>query len=353
MAAPTTAPAAGARRRNPIGSFLLVLTLCLFDHVESWIFDRIVPRPSKQHHVRLDEDDAVGTKQQPTLSRRTMLQTGVASVTFAGSIIANPTQAQAAADIKDIRQRLQDTILKQAPVQAGGRSRGTDHTLFPDFLEGNWQVTQTLTDVKTPLGLAYIGGPNGLESIAAVSLQESRKQIGVPVQLQLAYPKLATGGVAEDRVYNNASRLNAYAGKVVVAGVEYADNAGSNRAGVLAAGGSTKDPLQTSIVRFKGPAAQKIFVTSYGSETIDDQHWVGYEGQRSIFALTNQSTAPPVFTDSEAIWELERLSPEHVRGRFRIAGYLNAGTDKLYFDAKNRAVSLQEYTLDMYRIKDS
>jgi hypothetical protein len=258
---------------------------------------------------------------------------------------------QATAVTKHLSKRLDETLLKQPPVQAGKSTKETEHTIFPDWLEGNWDVHQTLTDVQAPLGLAYIGGPNGIESIAAQSLAESQKRIGEPVQLRVSYPKTTSGVVTEDRVYNAASRLNAFAGKKVVATVGYADVAASNRAAVLAAGGTALEPLQTVVVRFKGPAAQKTFVTSYDSEYLDDAHthWVGTEGQRSIFALTNESTAPPIFTDSESIWEFQLLEPGHVRGRLRIVGYLNTQKDKLYFDARNRAVSIQDYTLDMQR----
>jgi hypothetical protein len=261
----------------------------------------------------------------------------------------NPNKAVAAGNtIRDSSQRLQDDILVQPPVLAGSRS-GSDNTYFPDFLEGTWDVTQTLTAVKTPLGLSYIGGPNGLESIAEKSLAESQKFIGEPVKLRLSFVKTPFG-VAEDRVFNTASRLNAFAGKTVVATVNYADVGASNRAAIVAAGGKATDPLQTVFVRFKGPAAQKIFVTSHGSQTLSENTWVGYEGQRSIFALTNESTAPPIFTDSESIYRFERIDDRHLSARLRIAGYLNAQSDKLYFDARNRAVSLQDYTLEMQKI---
>jgi hypothetical protein len=243
---------------------------------------------------------------------------------------------------------LEDTVLVQPPVMAGSRA-GTENTYYPDFLEGTWDVTQTLASVQAPLGLTFIGGPNAVESIAEKSMAESQKHIGEPVKLRLQYVKTPFG-VAEDRVYNSVSRLNAFAGKSVVASADYADVGASNRAALVAAGGSATGPLQTVLVRFKGPAAQKVFCTSHGSQTLSENAYAVYEGQRSIFALTNESTAPPIFTDSESIWKFERIDDRHVRAKFRIAGYLNAGSDKLYFEARNRAVSLQDYTLVMEKI---
>lgn len=117
-------------------------------------------------------------------------------------------------------------------------------------------------------------------------------------------------------------------------------------------GGKQEDPLETSVVYFKGPAAQKNFVVSHDSkENPSANTWVGYELQRSIFALTNTSTVPPVTTDTEFIWKLEKIDDQNVVGKLRIASYLNAQTDKFYFEARNRAVSLQDYTLDMKRIE--
>jgi hypothetical protein len=319
-----------------------MVVLSLLQSVNSWTFDQSIPLPAKN-----TVSTSFNANESPRIDRRSLLL--ISGVTVCGSICMAPKKAQAAdKTLKDISQRLQDDILFQPPVSAGSRS-GAENTFFPDFLEGTWDVTQTLTAVKTPLGLSYIGGPNGLESIAEKSLAESQKYIGEPVKLRLSFVKTRLG-VAEDRVFNAASRLNAFAGKTVVAAVDYADLGASNRAAVIAAGGKATDPLQTVVVRFKGPAAQKIFVTSHESQALSENAWVGYEGQRSIFALTNESTAPPIFTDSESIYRFERTDDRHVSGNLRLAGYLNAQSDKLYFDARNRAVSLQDYTLEMEKV---
>jgi hypothetical protein len=119
---------------------------------------------------------------------------------------------------------------------------------------------------------------------------------------------------------------------------------------VLALGGTEDDPLKTTLVYFKGPAAQKTFVTSHGTEKISDSLWAVNEVQRGIFALTNQNTAPPITTDTEYIFQFDRIDNDHVQGKLRIAGYLNAQSDILYFEGRNRAVSLQDYKLDMHRV---
>lgn len=90
-------------------------------------------------------------------------------------------------------------------------------------------------------------------------------------------------------------------------------------------------------------------MVSHGSETLSDSNWAGYEVDRSIFALTNENTAPPLTTDSELIWLLTRVNENCIRAKLRIAGYLNAQSDTLYFDAKKRSVSLQDYSLEFTR----
>ena len=144
--------------------------------------------------------------------------------------------------------------------------------------------------------------------------------------------------------------------------MEYADVGGSNRNAVLAAGGGEGDPLQTTVVRFRGPAAQKTFVLGHGVDGDDGsgdggmgedgRTWSGYEVDRNIFMLTNQSTSPPITTDSELIWSFEKSKDDAnvVLAKLRIASYLNAQSDQLYFMAKNKAVSLADYELTLRKV---
>lgn len=108
-----------------------------------------------------------------------------------------------------------------------------------------------------------------------------------------------------------------------------------------------------TVVRFKGPAAQKSFLISHGVDenpNKSEAKFASYEVLRSIFALTNTNTAPPVTTDTELIWLFERIDDNHVNAKLRIASYLNAQSDKLYFEAKNQAVSFADYDLKLTKI---
>lgn len=271
---------------------------------------------------------------------------GIGGVSAAFSFASS---ASAASTSPSIASRLEPNAKLTIPApSSNSQLNGVDNLYFPSWMAGDWSVSQTLVDATTPLGLKFVGGPNGSEQIARETMTEAKKRLGEPVELKLRF--LTTKwGVAEDRLFNARQRLDAFAGKSVVAAVDYNNVSVSNRPSVLAQGGTEEVPLQTTMVRFKGPAAQKTFVVSHGAEARSDTEWNGYELDRSIFALTNQNTAPPLTTDSELIWELEKLDENHVKAKLRIAGYLNPQSDTLYFDAKQRAVILQDYILDFRR----
>ena len=52
----------------------------------------------------------------------------------------------------------------------------------------------------------------------------------------------------------------------------------------------------------------------------------------------------------QLIWLFERIDDNHVNAKLRIASYLNAQSDKLYFEAKNQAVSFADYDLKLTKI---
>mmetsp|Transcript_2192 Transcript_2192/g.3249 ORF Transcript_2192/g.3249 Transcript_2192/m.3249 type:complete len:327 (-) Transcript_2192:18-998(-) len=280
------------------------------------------------------------------LSRRSLL-TGIC----AGSLLTVLKPSSVLAK-KTVSEYLETNDIKMPPPSRASEFQGIDNMYFPSWMEGEWDLVQTLVETSTPLGLKFIGGPSGSEEIAAKSMEEQQKQLNKPVHLRVKFLKTKFG-VAEDRLYNLRSRLDAFAGRKVVATVKYADVGGSNRQGVLALGGSVDDPLQTTLVYFKGPAAQKTFMVAHDSEYLDAKktQWAGYELSRAIFQLTNESTAPPVTTDSEAIWYLNYINESTVTGKLRLAGFLNP-QDRLYFDAKNRAVSIADYTIELKRISN-
>lgn len=278
--------------------------------------------------------------------RRRFLETTAALSAVTTTRLGSPVNAADSASL--IADRFDTDVITSPSITAGTMNTGHENLYFPEWLEGEWDATQTLVSTKAPLGLKYIGGPSGDTDIARKTMEEQAKRTGEAVRLKLKFAN-TKWGVVEDRAFNLRSRLDAFAGKQVVASVNYADVRESNRESVLKAGGAESDPLTTTLVYFKGPAAQKQFIISYGSNELDKDEWAGYELQRSIFALTNNSIAPPVTTDTEAIYKFKRLTSDTVEGKLRLAAYLNPQNDKLFFETKNRAVSLTDYTLTLRR----
>lgn len=235
-----------------------------------------------------------------------------------------------------------DTILKQTPPVAKSAP-----TTYPSWLVGTWNVTQTLVGFSAPLGARFLGGPNGDVTIGEASVRDVEKRIGEPVHLRLRYLNQlgndntsSSPTVVEDRIFNTQSRLDAFAGRRVVASaVPTKDTFGREGGAVL--------------VQFRGPAAQKIFLTGSSAGRASNEGastwWYGWEAQRALFALTNTNTAPPVSTDTELLFAYRQISEGLVEGRLRIASYLNPN-DRLYFDAQRKAVSIQDYTLQLKRV---
>ena len=184
-----------------------------------------------------------------TQTRRNILSNIAQTTTTAtatATILLHPSNANAAPTTTSIEDRLRSNQnLTLPPPSRPSELNGIDNLYYPSWLAGTWDVTQTLTDTSTPLGLKYIGGPNGSVEIATQSLNEQKKQLDVPVNLRLRYIS-SKFGVAEDRLFNTKQRLDAFAGRSVVSSVEYADVGGSNRGSVLMMGGDNDTPLQTT-----------------------------------------------------------------------------------------------------------
>ena len=189
-----------------------------------------------------------------TSSRRNVLKTFIAASTGAtlpflvssiSVLAAAPRAAHARSAKQSIASRIDAEELTMPPSSRANEVNGIDNVYYPEWMDGTWDVTQTLTGSSIPLGLKFIGGPAASETIAAESFKEQQKQLNVPVLLKLRFIKTKFG-VAEDRLFNTKQRLNNFAGRSVVSSVEYANVGSSNRASALSLGGSEDDPLQTT-----------------------------------------------------------------------------------------------------------
>ena len=114
-----------------------------------------------------------------------------------------------------IRLRLESPVLNSPPVTPQQGSE--DEPVYPRWLVGRWQCTQTLTAFSTPLGVEFLGAAGQPLSEAEASAAQARTQIGAPVSLELRW-KLSDdfSGAIEDRAFNAKSRADALAGRTVV-----------------------------------------------------------------------------------------------------------------------------------------
>ena len=148
----------------------------------------------------------------------------------------------------------------------------------------------------------------------------------------------------------------------VVRRVEYVEVGGANK---LLYGDA---PLPTTLTTYKFPALQKVFSNNRGQELKGSQGgkeltdgsvtpagatWTGFEFTRTLFARTDQE-APPVVADSEVITQLHVQSgiigggDEVIAGHVRQADFLTPN-DALYFEARQRAVSISDYEIRLTR----
>lgn len=245
---------------------------------------------------------------------------------------ANPSVAASPpVGYDELFSRLDTSALKSPTFTPSGSAI----PLLPNWLDGQWDATQTLTRFTTPLGVQFIGAPGRPLSEAEASAQQTRKELGKPVKLQLRWVGQPSGGVVEDRAFNAKSRFDAFAGRDVVKEAAQCD----------------VDPGQMActLVDFKGPVQQKLLVNALRVGQNGDSLVVS-ELVRGIFARKlipgDTRSFPPITTDSETIIELTRVNDSTIKGRLRLASYLQP-YDPLYFEANKRAVSLSDYSLEL------
>lgn len=217
---------------------------------------------------------------------------------------------------------------------------GPADVFYPEWMEGRWQVEQTLGKYTAPLGKKFLG------ATAEKTLAEEQKRLGTPISFELRYVRTARGNLVEDRAFNVRSRLDAFAGKKVVREVAYADVPNFGREDMMKKGDGPNDPLLTVVIQFKG-ATQKQFITRFLTELGDDGNVFRVLAcQRSLFAIGSEAA---VAVDEEVTTSLRRKPDGSVAGRLRLLGFLNPN-DALFFDAANKAVTIADYSLRFTRL---
>ncbi|CAL1165231.1 unnamed protein product [Cladocopium goreaui] len=140
----------------------------------------------------------------------------------------------------------------------------------------------------------------------------------MPNTTPLRHPR---NNIVEDRAFNTRAKLDAFAGRDVVKGVEYVDVPDNTRESAMQGGNGAEDPLRTVVVNFKG-AVQKIFITALQFETAaDGDVWRGLASTRTLFAAPGAGYNP-LTVDEEVVTALKR-SAGSVTGRLRLLGFLH------------------------------
>jgi len=251
-----------------------------------------------------------------------------------------PLSALAAGD--SIVERLTDREVGQLNADLSSN----EDIAYPDWMLGNWQVTAQLTAFSVPQGSKFLGGRS--QEINEKSSAEAAEQIGKEVSYQLRFARLSPGGaVREARLFNTQQRIDGYAGRPVVRGVEYVP---------LDRGGKTKD-LNT-LTYFKGGLVGKTFSTRRRWEAAGEKVFRMDETTRQLYgrrcnqAVESKVCPPPITTDQETLAEYTLDKAGGINAKVRLLGFLNPN-DRLYFSARQKAVTVSDYSLQMTLIPEA
>lgn len=139
--------------------------------------DGVQIEQNHHHHRHIHYDTTCHGDRRNFLS-----QTIKTAATTAASVVLvtrpSPSFAATASSSGKIASRLEPgaTLVLPQPSYAS-ELNGIDNTYYPDWLAGEWDVTQTLVDAQTPLGLKFVGGPNGLIDIAEKTMTEAKSKV--------------------------------------------------------------------------------------------------------------------------------------------------------------------------------
>jgi hypothetical protein len=187
-----------------------------------------------------------------TLSRPSFIGAALAACATLQTTVL-PTRA--ADDFSLLSSRLRAPILQQPNF-----SPSPGEPPLPGWLVGDWACTQTLVGFSTPLGVQYIGAAGRPIAEAEASAQETRRQLGRPISLELRFSPVQ-GGAREDRSFNTRARLDAFAGQRVVREASACAAAGQPNSRMDLGG----QPAACTFVEFLGPVSQKVLSLAHGA----------------------------------------------------------------------------------------
>ncbi|WP_442957357.1 DUF6816 family protein [Phormidium sp. CCY1219] len=208
--------------------------------------------------------------------------------------------------------------------------------VYPDWMEGTWEVTSTLKTQVAPLApdiltpgfeknKRYLEKPISFQ--VRFAEEQSPGKLLVPMQAQQGLVSAQKAPVVADREFNGLNIAKAYLGDRKVLSVKV-DPTNPNR----------------QITQLRGDRQLVSIVTARGSEMPSPDEFVATEITQQVFRKEPQI----YFNEVETTTEYQRVQPplNAIEGNQVTAIYLSP-QDPDYFEAGGKPVALYEYKLEL------
>jgi len=206
--------------------------------------------------------------------------------------------------------------------------------VYPEWMEGIWNVTSTLVDLVAPLA----------PDVVTPGFESNRRYLNDPVTFPVRFVKASPLGrgrvilplnvhtaVVADRVFNGLSIARTYLGDRAVASVKVDPNSPNRQ-----------------ITLLRGDRQLVSVVTGRGSETPDSNNFIATEVSQQIFRGTPQLYFNVVETTTA--YKLIN-SPDRVINADQVTAIYLSPQDPDYFKALERPVALYRYQLQLVPVE--
>ena len=207
----------------------------------------------------------------------------------------------------------------------------TGDLVYPDWLEGSWEVKSTLVDLVAPLSLKIVtpgfeGNRRYLNQPVTFSVRFVQKQ--KLVYAFKVFPWKNTDVVVADRVFNGLNLARAYLGDRAVLSVKVDPNSPNRQ-----------------ITLLRGDRQLVSIITARSTETPSDSKFISSEVFQQLF---NGGSIPYFNTvDSTASYHNLSTSDPAIEADQVTAVYLSP-QDPDYFTAGSHPVALYRYRLEFF-----
>jgi len=190
---------------------------------------------------------------------------------------------------------------------------------YPDWFEGTWQLTSTLTDLTAPLGVEYTN---------PTSFAKSQRERGQPLTYFVRFYRNDQGRMIADRVFNTIAAIQASQGQGSVLEVILDVNQPDRQ-----------------LIRLSGNRRGELYITRRHSEHPTPTRFNSLEFYRQVLGSLNRI---PVTKDVETTTLYRQINGDTLEATQLIAVFL-VPTDERYFASTGRAVTIYRYALKLTR----